>query len=115
MVNNLSVGDYSVTVMDANGLMNTYEFPVEGQFIPEYDAFGNPIPCDQSSCPPILNLSNTIPAGDYQAAAQINADGVIQNGTNVSMKAGIILCLDNGFEVELGADFTGEIEDCSSN
>ena len=71
------------------------------------DAFGCPLPCQTT-----LNITDTIGTGIYQADQFIISDGLILNPGNVEFKAGIDILLHMGFEIELGAEFLAEIQDC---
>lgn len=67
-----------------------------------------------TSCPPTLSISNTIPNGIHQADINISSDGTVFTGTTVEFKAGTTICLESGFEIQLGANFIGEIEPCGN-
>lgn len=66
-------------------------------------------------CPTDLNLSIPLSTGTYQAGETLSSESTVPVGTNVEFKAGDVILLDNGFIVEPGSDFSGEIEDCGSN
>jgi len=51
--------------------------------------------------------------GVYQASNQLNSGGIIPDGGAVDFKAGQTIRLDNGFKVEVNADFSAEIDDCN--
>lgn len=115
LLNNLTSGQYTVTVTDSNGLSKSQTFDIYGQFITDYDEFGNPIGCDGAVCEPMLNIQNTVITGTYHADIQVQSTGLVDDQSNVTYKAGTNICLDAGFEIELGAEFSAEIEDCTGN
>ncbi len=50
--------------------------------------------------------------GLYQAGIQITTNGTIGVNTNADFKAGTVICIEPGFAVPTGAEFSGTIEDC---
>ena len=67
--------------------------------------------CD-SGCPPTLVVSNTITSGLYEASNYVEADGVILNGSNVSITGGNFVELKTGFEGVNGSVVVGEVSPC---
>ncbi|MCB0520249.1 MAG: hypothetical protein H6577_28315 [Lewinellaceae bacterium] len=65
-----------------------------------------------SCCPNLVTLNGNIPTGTYQAAVEVQADGTVQNGSQVILKAGTSFTLQNGFTVELGGTLETIIEVC---
>ena len=114
-IRNLNAGQYTVTVTDANGLSANLSLEILEQYNPVYDENGNLVDCLPMACPSILLLSGNISDNLYQARNVITSESVIQNGNNVSLKAGKAINLKNGFTVEDGAEFSGEIEECGGN
>ncbi len=77
-----------------------------------YEDYNANLMCDDApACPTNDNLSGGIASDTYQASNTIASTGVVANTDNVTFSANII-CLDNGFEVELGGEFLGEINPC---
>jgi len=65
-------------------------------------------------CIPILTLNeSSIPSGVYQAGQKIISEGQVQTGSNVIFQGEDCVELNPGFEVQSGAEFVGEIEDCN--
>ena len=64
-------------------------------------------------CVSTLTISDPdILSATYRAGQATIADGQVQTGSNVQMKAGNCVELKEGFEVKIGAEFLGDIEDC---
>lgn len=114
-LNQLKHGVYSVTVTDNNGISKIQDFEIFGQYISDYDEYGNPIGCISAACLPILLVQDTILTGTYHADSLLQSNGHINAQNNVIFKAGALINLDPGFEVELGTQFSAEIEICSGN
>jgi len=57
-------------------------------------------------------LIDPIPSQIYGSAQEITAASQIVNGSDVSFQAGQDITLESDFEVELGAEFFAEINDC---
>jgi len=69
------------------------------------------VPCNP--CPPIIVFpAGSIPSGVHQASQGIKAAGTVVTGTDVDLKAGERIELENGFAVETGSDFSAYIEPC---
>ena len=68
-----------------------------------------------NTCLPILMPSGDISDGTYQAGQVIDSDGIIPAGTHVQFKAGDIIILQPGFQVESQSEFSGEIGDCEND
>lgn len=66
-----------------------------------------------SACVPILNISNSINSGTYNASVQIISNGQVNNPENVTFQAGNCIDLNTPFEVQIGATFLAEIVPCS--
>ena len=75
-----------------------------------YDAVGNKLQ-KKVLLPDTLRI-NDIPMAsrEYLANQVITSTGKAANGSDVSFMAGNSICLDNGFEVELGAEFLADIQ-----
>ncbi len=68
-----------------------------------------------SSCPINQTISTDYPSGvteHRQVSNQIQANNLIKLGANIIYDAGVQVCLDPGFQVELGATFLGKIDGC---
>ncbi len=65
------------------------------------------------SCLFSQTLSGNINSGIYQVSNNINADGVVPNGGNVQIKAGQIICLEQGFSVGSNTTLSVEIDGCN--
>jgi len=68
-----------------------------------------------NTCLPNLTPNGDISNGIYQAGQIINSDGTIPTGSNVQFKAGDMIILQPGFQIELQSEFSGEIEVCDDN
>jgi len=112
-INDLTSGIYQVTISDAVGASESFTITVEGQYLPIYDDNGNLIDCIDGTCPTLLTPGGTIPEGLYQADRTINSDGTLTGDTDY--KAGETIIFGNGFEIPLGTEFSGTIEDCGGN
>ncbi len=112
-ITDLSAGIYDVTVTDAAGSSVHKSLIVEGQYIPLYDAAGNPVDCLYSPCPTLLTPDGAVLPGTYQADRTINSDGILTGDTEY--KAGEVIILDEGFEIPPGTEFSGTIEDCDGD
>ncbi len=66
-------------------------------------------------CCPLTLTESSIPITDgyYQSDQSINSAGMVPSNGNVSFGSSTI-CLDNGFEVQVGGEFTAEINPCIS-
>ena len=72
--------------------------------------------CIQSGgCEMDINLPHIVGQDTYNAFNSITSDGVIQSGRTHVFQAGNFIQLLPGFDIELSADFTGEIAPCSPN
>lgn len=68
------------------------------------------------NCPPLLDLGAVdINTGIYQASVQLRSAGTVVSGNNVLFKAGSTICLNSGFTVIPGAEFSAKIAPCSCN
>ena len=62
----------------------------------------------------ILNINDQpVSDGTYQASKLLNSIGSIPNSGSVNFKAGECILLDTGFNVDVNADFSAEIDDCN--
>lgn len=113
IINNLFSNQYSVTISDSNGLTQNYTFDVNGQFLPIYDENGNIVDCS-SICERTVFINEALPTGIYQAGDTLSSTGQILNGATIVYKADSIICLDNGFEVEVGSEFSIEMDGCDT-
>lgn len=66
-----------------------------------------------NNCLPAKYLSGNVPRGDHQTEQEIYSNGVVQNMDTVVYAAEQI-DLDTGFQVQLGAHFTAEIDPCQA-
>ncbi len=67
-----------------------------------------------ASCFTNLSVNNNpIPNGIYEASSDINSASTVAAGGNVIFSAGKQICLDEGFEVILGAVFEAYIQGCT--
>ncbi len=112
---NLTPGNYSLTVTDANTLTETLDITVDGIYLPVYDQSGNLLDCSFSDCPTLLNLNNTISSGNYQANSAMYIEGSINPGNNVSSKAGNLIQIAPGTNIEPGATLNIKIDACGGN
>jgi len=64
-------------------------------------------------CETIVNVNNSIPSGTYKASQKVISDGFIPKGNTVLFQGENCVELKAGFEVEFGAEFVGEIEECN--
>lgn len=96
-ISNLSSGTYTVDVTDAVGCALTESILI------------NAAGCTQNL---IHNGQAAINTGVYQVADYIQSNGIVDNGINVSYKAGQYIELINDFEVKLNSDFEAIIDGC---
>jgi len=112
-ITNLSPGMYSVLVCDDNGVSNSIEVEVQGQFIPIYDEDGDIIPCNTfSTCPTIIDFEDYVPDGTHRANSAIHTKADLENGYNVELKAGNLIRLTSGFSTRGSQSFKVRMEDC---
>ena len=64
------------------------------------------------NCPSTLAVPGNIASGTYQASATLTSTGTVQNGSNVTFKAGTGITLEANFEVQLGGILTTVMEAC---
>ncbi len=70
-----------------------------------------------TACPSNINITSNPSNGTLeQAANAVTTTGtvIIQNGNTVVFKAGVNICLEPNFEVQLGANFEATIENCTT-
>ena len=99
--------------MDAGTATGAPATDFDGDARPQGPGFG--MGFDESTtscCPNLVTLNGNIPTGTYQAAVEVQADGTVQNGSQVILKAGTSFTLQNGFTVELGGTLETIIEVC---
>lgn len=108
-INNLHSNDYSVTITDANNLSATIQFQIKG--VPQVFDENDVIICEKQ-CPNYLTTYPYINAGLHKAAKTLNTNGKIYTDVEVELMAGESIILENGFEIEQGAELTIDIEDC---
>ncbi len=65
-----------------------------------------------SGCDSLLAISGIIVSDTFHAEYVLNSDGEIQSPSVVVFRAGSEITLDTNFTVDLGAEFSAEIEDC---
>ena len=111
-VNNLASGAYTITVTDDNGISQHLNLRINGQ-TPIYDTNGNLL-CG-NICPEYLAPSGITGSGLYGASNALNSDAIIPAGNTAQYKAGQVIELKSGFEVQSDAGFSAEIEDCNGN
>jgi len=108
----LTANIYDVTVTDAEGLTETLSVEVEKQYILLPDDSGNYPECINPICPTLITQEGNVEAGTYHANTAINSIGSINS--NVYYKAGEMVQLREGFEVQMNTEFSAEIEDCEN-
>lgn len=115
LIPNLLAGAYAFTISDSSVPQKTesYTIEVEGHFIPVFDENGHLVDCNPLDCPPSLDFSNTLPIGTQSAADFITASGTVVAGDTVTLKAGIEILFNPGFNVESNGEILAVIEDCS--
>ena len=64
-------------------------------------------------CPTNLYVNGIITSGTYQAMAEVNSDGTIPAGANVTFKGANSIVLQPNFTVTLGAVFTTLLQACT--
>jgi len=120
-INDLSIGSYSVEVIDATGINKTLSFHVYGSLIPEYDESGNLIECDYlPNCPTTIDFDEYIPdennhvtpSGTYTANASIYTSGDILQNDEVELKAGNLIRILPGFSMKSNTKLSIKIESC---
>lgn len=96
-INNLSPGNYTVDVSDVNGCALTQNISIQ-----------------TINCPVnfIQNSQPNIESGVYEVANYIQSNGIVDNGNNVSFKAGQYIQLTDNFEVKPSAGLELLIENC---
>jgi len=92
---------------DGDGVCDTIDQCLDTPVGEVVNEFGCPL------CPDLLEISSSITSGLYKAEQIITADGQILNAEAVEFNAGAEISLEVGFEVEVGAEFLGIIQDCS--
>ena len=70
------------------------------------------VTCPPTQCPTQITLNTIIADGTYQADQTVIASSMVAVGGMVSLHAGQSICLEAGFSVELGTDFTATIQAC---
>jgi len=101
-------GSYNVTDSDGNNLASGGEFGATETTNFCIDG-GGPQFCD-----PIIDLGTAVlSTGTIHAQNEVISIGTIPASTNVSLKAGQIIRLENGFNVDANADAEMLIEDCA--
>jgi len=108
-INNLFSDNYSVTVTDANDLYATMTFQINGT-LQMYDENG--LQNCESTCPNYLTTYPIIHSGEYKAAKTLSTNGEIKNNKEVKFKAGESIVLEQGFQLEKGAELLIDIENC---
>jgi len=112
-ITNLSPGMYSVLVCDDNGVANSIEVEVQGQFIPVYDDNGEIIPCNTfATCPTVIDFEGYMPDGTHQAKSAIHTKADLENGYNVELKASNLIRLTSGFSTRGSQSFKVRMENC---
>jgi len=119
-ITDLSPGIYSVLVCDDNGVSNSIEvevqgqfIEVQGQFIPVYDENGDIVPCNTfTACPTVIDFEDYVPDGTHQANNVIHTKADLENGYNVVLKAGNMIRLTSGFSSRGSHSFKVRTEDC---
>ncbi len=96
-LNNISAGNYSVSITDGNGCSEVF----------------NQLMVENICTPTLIQQNNPIVASQiYQVAQFIQSNGVVQLNEQVSFKANNYIELKSDFEVVLGAEFEATIEGC---
>ena len=112
-ITDLSPGMYSVLVCDDNGVANSIDVEVQGQFIPIYDDNGDIIPCNTfATCPTIIDFEGYVPDGTHQAKSAIHTKADLENGYNVELKASNLIRLTSGFSTRGSQSFKVRMENC---
>ncbi len=65
-----------------------------------------------SNCPPTLDIGGAPVAGTYSASGVITSDAIIQDPKQIIYSAGGGVELNQGFEVELNAEFDATLDGC---
>jgi len=116
---------YTVQLVNTNSLTITglipdtdYEFEVSTDCGSGFALPSVAIPFSTTACPAVLYIPSDpslayVPAGVYNVDMVITSDGLILNGTDVSYIAGNNVELLSTFEVEQGAIFLADINNCS--
>ena len=88
---------------------------IVGEDVVRYGTFGRGVwdfKIDDGCIPVLAVNESSIFSGVYEGAAKVISEGQIQNGSNVTFQGQDCVELNAGFEVNSGAEFVGEIEDC---
>ncbi len=116
---------YTVQLVNTNSLTITgllpdtdYEFEVSTDCGSGFALPSSAIPFSTTACPAVLYIPSDpslayVPAGVYNVDMVITSDGLILNNTDVSYIAGNNIELLSNFEVEQGAIFLADINNCS--
>lgn len=101
-LSNVVAGTYSVIITDANSCSKTIN-----------DIVVN-VNMNVNNCAPQIVQTNqpAITTGLFKVSNHIESNGMVDNGENVSFKAGNYIELTNDFEVKQGAEFEAIIENC---
>lgn len=65
-----------------------------------------------ADCPQTLHVDNPLDKILYQAAQRITSDATLLTQEELQLRAGLDITLEEDFEVQLGAIFSAEIQDC---
>ncbi len=105
-----SPADWLIEFNDTNNQNSDHEYSVR------YAQLNYIATTTTSILPSLLIIDDQpIPNGTYQAIDEIDATGTVLQMGNVNFKAGQLILLDEGFSVDVNADFSATIEECDEN
>ncbi|SOE23677.1 hypothetical protein SAMN06298216_4061 [Spirosomataceae bacterium TFI 002] len=113
-------GDYAISCLDPDG----YSLWTLQQAAMPSAPYPNYIPCDQSfwakvdlnpNCTNLTLLDDILSGTEkHEASVKIEANNLIDNGTNVEYDAGKYILLNPGFKVQNGGIFKANIDGCGN-
>lgn len=115
-INNLTAGEYSVTVSDSLGNNSSVVFEIENSVVQEFDNNGDPIECElanETVCPYDINFGENLKEGTYSALNEIYTNSILKENDSVILSAGNSVLLDAGFFVKQNSSLDIYIENCN--
>jgi len=108
----ISLGN-TIIDSDGDGVPDDVDICPGGDDTIDENENGIPDACEDGCQDSIVEMTNAQIVNNKYAVNYIRTNGVVPAGNTVEYKAGQFIDLLSGFEVELGSEFTLEIENCS--